>query len=135
MTIEIKNLPDFKQISQEVKDDLKKNFDKALETAAREIVERSKQQRDVRGSTFKSLTPQYSKYKTSKGRRAVPDLTFSGKMLGAITSKVQDLGKQLLGKIFFTSAAEAAKAQGNMKTRDFFGLSESQVQKITDTIK
>lgn len=136
MTIEVTKAVDFKKISQEVKADLIKNFERAMDTAATEIVERSFGGRDVNNKAFKKLTPAYRNYKIRKTHQTgIANMHLTGKMLAAITSKITETASGLLGRIFFSSAQETAKAQGNLKTREFFGLSEAQVNKIKETIK
>ena len=58
------------------------------------------------------------------------DLTLSGNMLNAIDTKTEDTPTGAVATIFFSSALEAAKAQGNQKKRRFFGLADEAVQRI-----
>lgn len=120
------------------KDALEKHrveLEKAMTEAAREIIERTRQQKGVEGGAFKRLSPTYQKYKVSKGRKGVPDLTFSGSLLNSIQTKVEKIGKDLIGLIFFSSPKEAAKATGLMKLRRFFDLSAKQKDNISKKLQ
>jgi hypothetical protein len=117
------------------------------------MVRRTQQGKDVDGSNFAPYTPAYNKRKAAlksgfrtrtgkKGKNAKqvkgpysaiplkPDLTLSGNMLASIQSKVEDTPTGAVATVFFNSALEAAKAQGNQKKRRFFGFAEEQVQRI-----
>ena len=130
MGIEVKSNVDISKIEADLKKKLKDTFDRALSDAATEIVIRTRAQKDAKGGPFKKLTAKYQKFKIAKGRKGVPDLTFSGSMLAAITNKVEESANNLIGRIFFNSATEAAKASGNQKIRKFFELSADQINKI-----
>jgi len=123
-----------KKLAEDIRKRQKKNLEIALIEAKTEIIERTQGQRSVEGGQFAKLSDKYAKYKQKKGRRGVPDLTFSGAMLRAIQTKVEETFNGLIGTIFFASTAEAEKARGNMKIRKFFGLSRRQQQKITEKL-
>lgn len=135
MAIEFKSNVDFDRIKREILEKQERELKLAINDAATEIVTRTRSQKDARGATFKALTPIYKKFKARKGRAAVPDLTYSGKMLASITSTVERLADGLLGRIFFSSQKEAEKARGNMKIRKFFELSKDQVNKIRNRLQ
>lgn len=135
MGIEIQRTFDPKKLQKELKDKQKKNLEVALQEAATEIVERTRRQEPVNGGKFAKLSDKYAKYKQRKGRHGVPDLTFSGSMLRAIQTKVEETINGLLGTIFFGSTAESEKARGNQKFRKFFGLSRRQQTKIDETLE
>lgn len=135
MGIEIKNKLNIAKIKEDILRKQKVNLDIAINDAAAEIVVRSRSGVDAKGGRFKPLTDKYKKFKVKKGRRPSPDLTFTGNMLAAITSKVEQIGGQLVGTIFFNSAREAAKARGNNLIRRFFELSADQINKIKNRLQ
>lgn len=135
LAIEVKKKLDIRKIKEEILRKQKDNFDIALTDAATEIVIRTRSQQDAKGGRFKPLTSKYKKFKIGKGRSGNPDLTFSGAMLAAITSTVEQVGNMLIGRIFFNSAKEAAKARGNNAIRRFFELSRDQINKITNKLR
>lgn len=134
MAIEIERSFDPKKIQKEIKERQKKNLEVALQEAATEIVERTRRQEPVSGGRFAKLSDKYAKYKQRKGRHGVPDLTFSGSMLRAIQTKVEETINGLLGTIFFGSTAESEKARGNQKLRKFFGLSRRQEKALVEKV-
>lgn len=95
---------------------------KALKIAGLEAIniieDRTASGRETGLIRFKAYSEKYKSFRKSKGRSTKPDLQFSGRMLGSMTSKV---GKDKV-TIFFTRAEEAKKAAMNEKTRPFFGL-------------
>lgn len=135
MAIEFKSKVNIQKIKDEILRRQKDNLDRAMTDAATEIVTRTRGQRDARGGQFKALNPIYKRFKISTGRSGVPDLSFSGKMLAAITSTVIQAGNNLIGKIFFSSVREAEKARGNMRFRKFFELSADQINKIINKLR
>lgn len=135
MTIEIRSNVDFESIKREILESTEIKLGRALEETAREIVTRSRSGRGPNGEQFSGLSPKYRNYKEKKGRKGVPDLTFTGRMLSSITSDVQRIGREIIGRIFFSSVKEAQKARGNQQTRRFFALSRQQVERLVNLLK
>lgn len=106
-----------------------------MSDAATEIVVRTRGQKDANGSGLKPLSLKYKKFKVLKGRQGVPDRTFTGAMLAAITSRVEQVGSNLVGYIFFSSAKEGTKAHGLQKLGEFFKLSQQQITKIISKLQ
>ena len=129
----------FKSNAKKVKSELEKkgkdvgqSIKRALSITAQEginIIER-RTERSVgfKGGKFTNYSPKYARFRRFKGRTNKPNLEFSGKMLGAMTSKA-DSRK---ATIFFTRAAEAKKAAGNNKLRPFFGFNRKEEKKLGD---
>ncbi len=112
-------------------DNIEQRFQDALADEAARIDIRTRSGKDVDGNTFEPYSPQYAKFKAKRGRRVdPPDLTFTGRMLAAITTSVKRAAGQLIGIIEFSSALEGAKARKNMERRRFFGLSDEQVARL-----
>lgn len=109
-------------------------LERAMEEAAGEIVQRTQSGKDVNGSGFKAYSKEYAKTKSKSGRSSKPDLTFSGRMLTSITSKVEETSTGIVGRIFFPSS-QSVKARANQAIRRFFGLSKKQIDKLTDALR
>lgn len=110
--------------------DINKAIKKALSITAQEginiIEDRTAKGMSITGRSFKSYSEKYLKFRVTKGRGKRPDLQFSGRMLGSMTSK-SDAKKAV---IFFTRASEAKKAAMNNKTRPFFGFSRFEQKQL-----
>jgi hypothetical protein len=78
------------------------------------------------GYSTKGKNGGYAGFRERKGRGLTPDLHFTGKMLGAMTTKASS--KQ--AEIFFRGATESGKAAGNDKKRPFFGFNNSEEEKL-----
>ena len=89
------------------------------------ILDRTKDGEGYKGN-FKPYNSTYAAFRADKGRGSVPDLRFTGKMLGAMTTKASS--KQ--AEIFFRGATESGKAAMNDKKRPFFGFSSSEEKKL-----
>lgn len=135
MTIEVKSNIDFSAAKREIIRETEIKLGRALEEMAREIVTRTRTARGPNGEQFKALSPKYRRYKEKKGRKGVPDLTFTGKMLASITTATQQIGNEIIGRIYFNSVKEAQKARGNQRTRRFFTLSRQQVEKLVNLLR
>ena len=112
--------------------DINQSVKRALSITALEginIIE-NRTQRSVgfKGGRFTKYSPKYARFRRQEGRTTKPNLDFSGKMLGSMTSKANNRE----AKIFFTRAAEAKKAAGNNKLRPFFGFNRSEEKKLSD---
>jgi hypothetical protein len=111
--------------------DLEPVFDKAVQVEVSRMSARTRSGNDVNDQSFDPYSPGYAAFKKKKGRSASPvDLTFKGSMLRAITQKVFKQGGSLVAEVFFNSALESKKAEGNLKKRDFFGFSDEQLERI-----
>lgn len=126
----IKSTFDGKKMSEEILKSAQDILDRELQLAVTEIIQRTRQGRDVDGGAFDDYSAGYKKYKTKRGRSGAVDLTFTGKMLAAMQSKVERMGNGLRGTISFDSSNEASKAEYNNRTRKFFGLSTAQLARI-----
>ena len=82
--------------------------------------------KDVNLKPFKKYSTAYKEYRKSKGRGVVPNLSFTGRMLGA----VQAVGKRLKGQLLL-SGEEGAKASWNeLGGRKFFDLADGERDSI-----
>ena len=108
----------------------------ALETAKRQIVERTQAGRDVNEAPFTGYAPSTTRQKQQAGKQTSPvNLTDEGRMLNAITQTTTVQAGFIEGRIFFNNPEDAAKAQFNSETREFFGLSEAQREELNQVIQ
>jgi hypothetical protein len=91
------------------------------------IEDRTAKGRGFKGGFFKKYNPTYAAFRSKRGRGSTPDLQFTGKMLGSMTTKANS--KQAV--IFFTRAAEAKKAAMNNKSRPFFGFNRKEEKQLS----
>jgi len=126
---------DLKRIADERAERTKRELGAALFDAKSEIVERTLQGRDVDSRGFKGYSERYGKAKLEKTGKATPNLTVTGNMLKNITVKVEQVGKDIVARLFFSSAAEATKARYNQAIRKFFGLDTSQFNRLIERIR
>lgn len=155
-SIEVKGLPNFKQMARDSVDKREKALTAYLELAVTEIDKRTRSGRDATGRDFNSYAPYNKDYRAAKefatGRGATVDLvgfnykkktsrkttrrtprTQPGAMLAAMTSKVKRIGNAVLeGVINFRNPKEADKARGNQERRNFFNLSDTQIKKLKE---
>jgi phage gpG-like protein len=137
MGIEVTNNVDLRKQLQARKDRIERELSVAIQEEAQEIIDQTQKGIGYDGRPFSSYAeydPKYLEYKVSKGRKGNIDLTFSGRMLNSITTKVEQLGSLLRG-IIYVPADQAAKARGNMRTRKFFGLSKEARERITERLR
>lgn len=125
---------DVKQIQDDLRKRRKVALERAMEEAAGEIVSRTQAGQSVDGGSFQRYSPEYAAAKSKTGRSTKPDLTYTGAMLNSITSKVEESGQGLIGRIF-VPASQAVKARANQKLRRFIGLSKKQIEKMTDALR
>ncbi len=112
---------------------VQKKAPRAMKIAGQEAVniieDRTATGREIGLIRFKPYSAKYSKFRREKGRGKKPDLQFSGRMLGSMTSKV----RKNTAIIYFTRAAEAKKAAMNQKKRPFFGLNRKDMNVLSDS--
>lgn len=80
---------------------------------------------------FKSYAPQYEAFRSREGRGTTPDLMFTGRMLGSMTSQVQ--GDKAI--IFFSGPEQQKKAAFNNKSRRFMAFTKKERQQLTNVFK
>ena len=91
------------------------------------IEDRTAKGKGYKGGAFKPYSDVYAAFRKNNGRSATPDLQFTGKMIGSITTKANNIQ----AVIFFTRAAEAKKAAMNNKSRPFFGFNRKEKRKLS----
>lgn len=135
MTVKVNRRFDSRKFSRELIEAAQKSVDVSVSDEVAEMVKRTQSGRDVSGQPFRAYTKEYAAMKNKRGRSTRPDLTFTGRMLANITHRVKKVGSKIVAEIFFSSAKEAAKAQGNLQHRDFFGFSKDQLSRIKDRLE
>jgi hypothetical protein len=84
--------------------------------------------KDYEQKGFKSYTKAYEDYRAASGRSRSPNLSFSGRMLGAMAKGIRPHSNMV--KIILTGE-EAIKAFGNEKRgRTFFSISKKRADEI-----
>jgi hypothetical protein len=105
---------------------LKTAFFRVAQIGISIIQERTERGVGYKGGRFKPYSEKYAIFRADSGRDTKPNLFFSGKMLGAITSRATSRKAE----IFFSRASESAKASGNNKIRPFFGFDKEEKKRI-----
>jgi hypothetical protein len=136
MGFEVEYQIDFNGILDEVKQNTGIAFGRQLEAEKVEIIRRTQSGVDADGQPFADYTEPYKKYKTEKRKReGNVNLWLEGGMLSSMTTSVEVTPTSYIGKVFFSSALEAAKASGNMLKRKFFAFSEDQFRRLSEAIQ
>lgn len=110
-------------------------FKAGLEDIITEIDFRTASGRDVNEAAFVPYSPDYAKFKAEKGRKATPDLTFTGQMLSSMRSETKIEGSLVYGVIKFGDRDSARKATQNNERRNFFGINNKQIQQLTTRVR
>lgn len=135
MGIKLVKIPDFVKKAREMREARKEALGREMLFARTEIIGRSQRGRDFEDVPFVEYSKGYAKWKSDKGRQVdTPDLTFSGDMMRAIQTTVEERPQSLIGKLYFAGAGEAAKARAIQRLRKFFALSIEQIQRIIRAI-
>lgn len=154
-SVEIKKLPNFKQIGKEDLQNREQALKRYLQIAVKDIIKRTQSGRDANGVNFAPYIDEYRKEKEfATGRGATVDLvgfnykkktsrktqrktprTQPGAMLAAMQSSVRRIGNTLEGIINFINPREGDKARGNMKKRNFFNLSDTQIKNLKEIMR
>lgn len=90
------------------------------------IQDRTAEGQGYKDGAFKPYSESYAAFRSKKDRTLTPNLTMSGKMMAAMTSKANH--KQ--AEIFFRGSKESGKAAYNNQTRPFFGFSRDEEQRL-----
>jgi hypothetical protein len=95
------------------------------------IEDRTRDGVGFKGGKFKPYSTKgrnggYAGFRQRKNRGLTPDLSFTGEMLGSMTSRAS----RSQAEIFFRGATESKKAAMNNKTRPFFGFSSREEKKL-----
>ena len=119
----LKKKIDFRKVRRIIIDDRVSDLQKEGGNIVHGIVARTQRGKDMKLKNFKSYKSDYAKYRSKHGRSKTVNLTYSGRMLGAINSKKIPLGL----RFYFASKSETDKAKWNQKTRKFFGIDKTQL--------
>ncbi len=105
------------------------------------INERVGKSKSVEGGRFKKYTKEYTDFKKSKGRKTIPDLTFSGEMLNALQTEVKNDSRGSRVVVDFedrrhrnSTSSIPDIARANDKIRPFFSLSDSESDEIIEDL-
>lgn len=135
MGIRIKQMPNFSRMKAEIQQQIIREMERVAVDNKEEVVTRTGRGLDYDGKPFARYSAKYARFKSDKGRNVSrPDLRLSGRMLQSIQHKVLIQGKKIVARIFPISNFEALKIRGNMRTREFFAISEKQKKDFRDRI-
>ena len=95
------------------------------------ILDRTQSGKGYKDGAFKPYSEKYAAFRAKKNRTLQPNLTMSGKMLGAMTSKAN----HKKAEIFFRGKDESDKTSGNNAIRPFFGFSRSEEKRLGKAFK
>ena len=90
------------------------------------IKERTKKGEGYKGA-FAEYSDRYAEFRREKGRSTIPNLLFSGTMLGNMTQ----MANSNQAVIYFSRAAEAKKAAMNNDIRPFMGFTRAESQELS----
>ena len=100
--------------------------------ASEMILRRTAKGVDVNGQSFRPYHPDYAEYRKDKGRRVdIVDLNFTGKMYASLTHDVISENEVML---YFAGDPQAEKAQHNNPKRQFFALSQEEMDELAELI-
>lgn len=105
---------------------LQKSLLKTAQFGTQIILDRTERGIGYKGK-FERYSAGYAKFRSKKGRGSVPDLNFSGRMLGSIQQKNESRN---IARIYFGRAAEAKKAAFNDELRPFFGFNSIEKNRL-----
>jgi hypothetical protein len=123
-------------------DSIQTRLGQKLKDIIAQIELRASRGKGINGEALAPYSPAYRDYKKSAGRTGKKksvgrtgkvDLTFTGKMLGSMTSAVIREGKSTVGRIFFPSD-QVEKVINNQRKRRFFGLAKEQRDSLKKVI-
>ena len=131
MDVKLQTNPrDLSKIPKEMRKELQAKYKAALFRVAQIginiILDRTKEGKGYKGGQFKPYSEKWAAFRAKKNRTLIPNLTMSGKMLGAMTTKASH--KQ--AEIFFRGKEESGKASGNNAIRPFFGFNRTEEKRL-----
>ena len=115
---------DFRKVSTDIIDGRTKILRGEALNIVAGIHRRTLQGKDYKLKAFKPYDKDYKKYRSKHGRSSSVNLTYTGRMLKAMTTKRIKNGLRFT----FMSSRELKKAGHNSVTRDFFGVSTPQIK-------
>lgn len=142
-------LPDIAAKARRLQDDSERILAQEIEIARGEIDARTQAGVDVDGSPFIPYSSLYKAEREARGYSGDVNLTITGTMLRAMTSRVERVANGIAGVLFFISGrpdggsnAEIARKHnegdygtGRKKVRKFFALSEKQIREIISNVR
>jgi hypothetical protein len=115
----------------------KKGLSVALSDIKTDIARQTELGTDAGGGTFRPYSKGYANWRKKKGYRVdPPNLRVTGSMMSSLDYEVIRDGWNLIGRIFFNSATQAAKAFHNQVElgRKFFELNPKREETIRQRI-
>ena len=112
--------------------DDKKMLGKLGEIAITAIEDRTARGVSVKGRRFKKYSQGYAKHRSRKGRGSEVNLSFEGRMLSNMTSKIKGNAAviTLPNDLQDTKARVHHTGEGRMPRREFFSLNKKELKKL-----
>jgi len=108
---------------------LKSALGKTAEFVMGLIKQRTARGQDANQIAFTPYTQVYKEFRQKKGRQvSYPDLNFTGQMLSNMTQK----STPSYAEIYFSNKAQAVKAMGNNRKRNFFAVGDRELTPISN---
>ena len=108
---------------------LKSALGKTAEFVMGLIKKRTARGQDANQKAFPPYTQVYKEFRQKKGRQvSYPDLNFTGQMLSNMTQK----STPSYAEIYFSNKAQAVKAMGNNRKRNFFAVGDRELTPISN---
>lgn len=126
--------PNFRAKAAKITEELKKTAGREAQFLRSDIIRRTQSGKGIEGGALKKYSKEYEKLLIREGENTNVDLTRTQAMLGAIQSRVREIAGNIEIRLFFSSAAESAKARWNSIARPFFGISKQQYQALKRSI-
>lgn len=115
-------------------DELERKLDPILQIEKTLLVKRTTEGKDPDLKVFKKYRPSTIAAKEKKGKQtAPPNLTDTGNMLQSITTSVEKIGNQVIGRIFSIGFSDRIRHNEELG-RTFLGLDKNQRLRLKEKI-
>lgn len=138
MSIEVKygSLDVFDKALKKRLDKMPNRLDNGLKVEAEQIKARTQQGVDLYGVPFKDYSLYWAQERASRGLRTdIVDLTFTGRMLNSMKTRVSSGETKIYGEIYFTGNQDDKVFALEKDGRRFFGLTDKQVRNILQKLR
>jgi hypothetical protein len=133
MTVKVTTNFNFSLKIKEKLENIQEKFSRGLEDIATQLNIDASAGRDIEGNTFQPYSPKYAEKRKIKGYQvSPPNLTITGTMLSSIRTDIRKEGANVVGRISVND--DPKKVEGNLKKRNFFGLSAKRLAELKKKI-
>lgn len=138
MSIEVKysGLDAFDKALKKRLEKMPNRLNSGLKVEANQIKARTQAGVDLYGSPFKDYSLYWAQERASRGLQTdIVDLTFTGRMLNSMRTRVSSSGTKIYGEIYFTGNQDDKVFELEKDGRRFFGLTDKQVRNIITKLR